>query len=207
MDIKVKQKEMDAIYRIRQLLKPMKRMFIDRWWQVRGTTIANPPLPGAVSSIVFICKGNICRSAFAHYLTNEILTQNSRSMALWIGSAGLEAHKGTKSPEMAIEVAKDFGINMEGHRSVLLDDDLVDSSDMLVAMEPKQVRVMQEKYPHKRDHFFLMPLFEKGWEKSYFGWQKYHLQDPYGKGRVAFFECFDRVQKCVHGLMAALKKR
>lgn len=193
-------------HNIRQSLKKIKGHLIDRWWQVRGPAFKNPPMPPVVSSIVFICKGNICRSAFAHYLTLETLRNSDEPLKLLVASAGLAARLGTASPAMAVEAAKAFAIDMQDHRAQPLNGDVAGAADMLIAMEPGQVRAMQKRYSHKRGKLFLLPLFADGWDRRYYGWQRYHIQDPYGKGRDAFMESFGRVREGVEGLVGRLGK-
>jgi protein-tyrosine phosphatase len=189
---------------LRNVLKRIKVFFFDRWWQVRGPAFKNPPVPAAVSSVVFICKGNICRSAFAHYLVSQAL-QNGERNALRVSSAGLSARTGTRSPEMAIQAAKMFSIDMGPHRASLLTDDMAAAADMLIAMEPGQVRAMQKRYPHRKENIFLLPLFAEDWDRNYFGWRRYHIQDPYGRSRDEFVASFGRVRESVDGLMGRLK--
>jgi protein-tyrosine-phosphatase len=191
---------------IRPFLKKIKGHLIDRWWQVRGPALKNPPVPPAVSSIVFICKGNICRSAFAHYLTLETLRNRGEPLPLQVASAGLSARSGSASPAMAVEAARAFAIDMQAHRSRLLDEDMAGAADMLIAMEPWQVSAMQRRYPRKRPHLFLLPFFADGWDRRYHGWRRYHIQDPYGKGRDDFRESFERVRESVEGLVERLGK-
>jgi protein-tyrosine phosphatase len=193
-------------YYIRQFIKGVQSHLIDRWWQVRGPAFKNPPIPPAVSSIVFICKGNICRSAFAHYLSLETLHNHAEPFALQVASAGLAARLGSASPAMAVEAAKAFAIDMQAHRSRPLNGDMAGAADMLIAMEPGQVRAMQRQYPHKRRNLFLLPLFADGWDRRYYGWRRYHIQDPYGKGRDDFLESFERVREGVEGLVGRLVK-
>ena len=191
---------------IRQSLKKIKGHLIDRWWQVRGPAFKNPPIPPVVSSIVFICKGNICRSAFAHYLTLETMRNRAEPQLLQIASAGLAARLGSASPAMAVEAAKAFAIDMQAHRSQPMNGNMAGGADMLIAMEPGQVRAMQKRYPQKRRNLFLLPLFADGWDCRYYGWRRYHIQDPYGKGRDEFMKSFERVREGVEGLVGRLVK-
>ena len=191
---------------VRQFLKKIKGHLIDRWWRVRGPAFKNPPVPPVVSSIVFICKGNICRSAFAHYLTIETLRKRGEPLSLKVASAGLTARSGATSPAMAVEAARAFAIDMQAHLSRPLDEGMAGTADMLIAMEPWQVRALQRRYSRKRPHLFLLPLFADGWDSRYQGWQRYHIQDPYGKGREDFMESFGRVRESVEGLVIRLTK-
>ena len=192
---------------MRYYLRYIKRLLINTWWQVRGITIKNPALPKKVSSIVFICKGNICRSAVAHYLSSHIIQKDGNPNSLHIYSAGLEARTGTASPDMAVQVAKQFEINLTAHRSVVLTTDLADTADMIVAMEQRQVDAIRKKYPHKKEYVYLLPLFENGWRKNYSGVNRYTILDPYGKSERDYLNSFNRVSRCVKGLLRQIDTR
>lgn len=188
----------------KKYLKGVKRHLIDMWWQLRGPTFKNPPLPSKVSSIVFICKGNICRSVFAHYLALQNSGECSIFMNFHVGSAGLTARSGEVSPAMAIQAAKSFNLDLQDHRARRLTQDLVETADMLIAMEPWQMRALQKQYPEKKLNIFLLPFFVDGWDRKYQGWQRYHIRDPYGKGLEEFVESFGRVKDGVEGLASRL---
>jgi protein-tyrosine phosphatase len=71
-----------------------------------------------MGKILFVCKGNICRSPFAEALLRKAGYDECRS-------AGTENyHIGKTADVIAIEVAKEFGIDLASHvaRQVQRDD-------------------------------------------------------------------------------------
>lgn len=187
--------------KIRGFLKKIKNILRDVWWHINGTNFRNPPFLPTTSSIIFVCKGNICRSTFAHYLITQNINKKGRYKNLKVDSAGLRARTGTASPSTAIQVAQEFSVDMEMHRSKLLTQSMADTADMLIAMEPNQVRRLQHLYPHRRQHIYLMAEFDQKWRNNYYGWSKYHIQDPYGKDHDQFRTCFQRLKRSVEGLL------
>ncbi|MBF7025372.1 arsenate reductase (thioredoxin) [Staphylococcus kloosii] len=77
-------------------------------------------------TIYFICTGNSCRSQMAEGWGNKILGEN------WnVYSAGIETHG--VNPK-AIEAMKEVGIDISNHTSDLIDNDILEQSDLVVTL-------------------------------------------------------------------------
>lgn len=195
---------MRIIQVVRKALRPTKRITRDLWWYIKGEGYANPPIPDKVSNIIFICKGNICRSAYAHCLIGQNRRMDHSIKGITIDSAGLKAKDGSPSPNGAIQAAKQLSIDMQKHRAKLLSEKMAKAADMIIAMEPNQINQIKELFPYFSERVFLMAPFEPDWNKEYRGWAKYHIEDPYGKDQERFIACFQRINQCVDGLIRQL---
>ena len=69
------------------------------------------PDPAHVRRLVFVCQGNICRSAFADVV--------ARDMGLHSASFGLSTTTGRPAHEPAIVAARTLGHDMSGHLSLI----------------------------------------------------------------------------------------
>lgn len=191
------------IKKVKQLIKKIVKGYIfDIFWGIYGLRFHNPEIPNEVKNIIFICKGNICRSAFAHYLAMKDLNIFQLNGDLNIDSAGIEAINGNNSPSNAIQAAKNYDIDLADHRAKKITVEMAGSADMLIAMEPGQVSQIKKCYPDRFRNIFLLAEFERKWNKSYKGWNKYHIEDPYGGDNGKFIMCFERIKACLHGLMS-----
>jgi protein-tyrosine-phosphatase len=64
--------------------------------------------------ILFVCKGNICRSPFAeHYLRRKLAGRNG----VYVASSGTMANTGRPSPDDAISMAHELDVDLTQHRS------------------------------------------------------------------------------------------
>ena len=59
--------------------------------------------------IMFICTGNICRSAMAHVMLEQRAKEENKNIEVY--SCGVFAQNGDRSTKEAIEVMKEYGIN------------------------------------------------------------------------------------------------
>ncbi len=175
-------------------------------WRIQGPKFKNPSIPERISSILFICKGNICRSPFAEHLAQRIASERQVTNLVF-GSAGTEVGTRVPSPAMAKEVARNYGVNLDGHLSKSIKEIDLERYDMIITMEETQLKELSNLFPEKKDKIFLLPLLQPSNSNSFQGFLKYNIPDPYGKGREEFIACFDRIMLCIERLFMEIGKR
>jgi protein-tyrosine phosphatase len=124
--------------------------------------------------------------------SNDILT---------IRSAGIDATVANPPPKEAIDSAKIFEISMDDHRAQELTQELIDGSDMIVAMEVKHLKQLEEAYPGSRGKLFLLSMFSHDRHRwgSYYNY--YNIADPYGKNKDQFILCYEKIKMCIKILL------
>ena len=188
---------------IRQTVKNILR---EVYWAYYGKELENPPLPSSPKSILYVCKGNICRSPFAERVTKKFLEKGSKDI-ITIRSAGITVTGGNPPPIEAIIAAKAFGISMDDHRAQCLTRELIDGTDMIVVMEVEQLHQLEQAYPESRGRFFLMSMFSNDqhvWGNYYF---QYNIADPYGKNNEQFTRCYERINICINNLLMGIGRK
>lgn len=83
--------------------------------------------------ILFVCHGNIFRSAFAHHRLLALLA--GRRDLVSVRSAGTKARPGEPSPAVVIEGARAYGLDLSGHASTPLSKDLLDWATHIYVMQ------------------------------------------------------------------------
>jgi protein-tyrosine-phosphatase/predicted ATP-grasp superfamily ATP-dependent carboligase len=136
------------------------------------------------SSVLFLCKGNICRSPFAE------ICMRSRLPNLTVSSAGLLPASGRCSPPSAIEAAANRDIDLSQHRSRVLTDEDILSADVIFVFDVDQFRALTRfaclKPPGKV--FFLASLEAGG---------RLEIGDPIGRDLQTFEATYDRIARLV----------
>lgn len=141
-----------------------------------------------VSRLVFVCKGNICRSAFA--------AQQARLLGHHAASAGLEADPGKPADERAQAAAQRRRVDLSQHRSQTLAGLAPQAGDLLIAFEPEQARKLcAQTATLPGVQVTLLGL----WHRQ--PWWPY-LHDPYGHSEPYFDLCFERIEQSLLGLLA-----
>jgi protein-tyrosine phosphatase len=147
--------------------------------------------PERVRRVVFICLGNICRSAFAHMVAQRL--------GMPVASAGLSTCTGAASPASALQAARRGGCDMTAHRATDLRDFEVRSGDLFLVMEVRQAHELRRRLGERDDvEVVLLGL----WCEP----PMPHLHDPFTLGDAYFDQCFARISQAVHGLYRALPK-
>lgn len=137
-----------------------------------------------VKRLVFVCKGNICRSAYA-----DILAQAAGIESV---SFGVDTVDGAHANDRAILVAQKFGRDLSQHRTTSFKNIVFKDSDLFVAMEPWQIAKLVAK-TGGRYQCTLLGLW---------GEKKYpYIHDPFGSSEEYFDNCFNVIEEAVSGLV------
>ena len=137
-----------------------------------------------------MCKGNICRSAYAEAV--------ARSVGIDSVSCGVDTRQDYPANEDAIRVSKAKDIDLSKHRTTpiqLLD---IHDNDLFVAMEPRQVEFIDRNFG-KKYQCTLLGL----WGRPI----KPYIQDPYGAPSAYFNHCFNYIEKSVHEIASKITKK
>jgi protein-tyrosine phosphatase len=92
-----------------------------------------------VRRLVFVCRGNICRSPYAE--------RRALAMGLRASSFGLVTSDGGPPPGPAIAAAARRGIDMSRCRSRRIEDFAIEPGDLLIGMEPSHGTALAQRCP------------------------------------------------------------
>ena len=85
--------------------------------------------------ILFVCTGNTCRSPMAEAITRKIAVEKGLA-ELEVASGGTSAWDTAPASDGALLVAMERGMDLSDHRAQNLTRELVQSSDLILAMGP-----------------------------------------------------------------------
>ena len=142
----------------------------------------------SVDRLVFVCKGNICRSAYAEVI--------AKSLGLSSISCGVSTKDNVQANKAAIEIADSRGVNLKEHKTSRLTSVALRPGDLLIAMEPWQAEFLNDNLKAKHN-ITLLGL----WAPS----KRPHLQDPYGMTTRYFNNCFEYIEKSVYEIEKKIK--
>jgi protein-tyrosine phosphatase len=152
-----------------------------------GAAGISRPDPAAVRRLVFVCHGNICRSAFADVA--------ARQSGLRVASFGLstDAEKGAHPP--AIAAAAQLGFDLTAHRTAQAAAFMPLPGDYLLAMETRQLRRMAADA--------RLANLPRGLLGLYASPPVPHLHDPYEIDPAYMLPCLKRIASAVTTLSVA----
>ena len=143
----------------------------------------------SVERLVFVCKGNICRSAYA-----EAVAQSQDIEAI---SCGIDTIDGAPANEDAIRAATIKGIDLRGHRTTPIASMTLRKGDLLIAMEPWQAEYLKQKLV-KGSQCTLLGLWGAPVNP--------HIHDPFGNTTAYFNSCFNYIETAVYEVVRQIKK-
>jgi protein-tyrosine-phosphatase/predicted ATP-grasp superfamily ATP-dependent carboligase len=139
-------------------------------------------------SILFVCKGNICRSPFAERYARSILSDS-----LSIHSSGYFPVSGRPAPEDAITAAAEQHVDLSDHRSQRLDSETVRNADVIFVFDEQNRRRLVENFPQAiRKVHMLGSLLQNAPDI---------IDDPYSGDLATFRITYSRIAKAIDRLV------
>ncbi len=149
--------------------------------------------------IVTVCTANICRSPMAQALLQHALRAQPEPLkSLQIVSAGVAARQGAKVSENSVQALRKVGLNIDGHVSRPLTQELIDSALAVFCMTESHRAVIQLTFePIPRNIYLFREFMPRSADKE--------IPDPYG-GSLANYEfCRDEMVEALPSLVAFIK--
>ena len=143
----------------------------------------------SVNRIVFVCKGNICRSAYAGVL--------ARSQGVESLSFGLDTVGGGLANDRAILMAEKFDCDLTGHRTRTYENMSFTDSDLIVVMEPSQLKEVRTR-TNNQYQYTLLGLWSR--EKLPY------IHDPYSSTEEYFETCFNIIEDAVYAITSKFSR-
>ncbi|MBC7481985.1 MAG: phosphotyrosine protein phosphatase [Rhizobacter sp.] len=136
--------------------------------------------------LVFVCLGNINRSAFAAAV--------ARDLGAECVSIGLSTSSGRPASQMAVSQAGQMGYDLSQHRATVFHDYEWRDGDLFLAMEVRHLR-----------HLLAlgMPSESIGLLGYWSSPRRIHLHDPHGLSEAYCATCFTLIEAAVRGLCSS----
>jgi protein-tyrosine phosphatase len=144
------------------------------------------PDPAGVRRLVFVCQGNICRSAFADVL--------ARRLGAEAASFGLSTSAGGIAHPPAAVAASTLGVDLSHHRTSRVEEYQPRAGDLLLAMEVRQLARIAADPRLAHLPRSLLGLWARPCRP--------HLHDPYQLDERYMLTCLCAIEGAVTRLVA-----
>lgn len=135
------------------------------------------------NTILVLCTGNICRSPLGEILLRERLADRG---GVVVQSAGTSALVGEGADPLAVEVARENGMDLSGHRAQQATTPLLQAADLVLVMERVHADWVHSRLPSLRGRVHLLGR-----------WREKEIADPYGRPKDAFETAWRDVEEAV----------
>jgi protein-tyrosine-phosphatase len=104
-------------------------------------------------------------------------------------SAGIHTRDGLPASKEAIEVMAEEHIDLNGHRSLLITENLVNDADIILTMSTAHRDFLKSHFPQRADIIFDLKFFA--------GEKSGDIEDPYRLGLEAYRKSLRQLQKLI----------
>lgn len=139
--------------------------------------------------IMFICTGNICRSAMAHKMLESKIKELNKNIEVY--SCGTYAENGDIPTEEAIDVLKkNYHIDLTGHRATNIYSSEIEKMDIILCATTAHKAKIINMYPMLKDKIFTI--------KEYAGYiEDINISDPWGCDYKTYVQCAAEINNCI----------
>lgn len=137
-------------------------------------------------AVLLVCTGNTCRSPMGEGILRSLVPSGS---AVSVLSAGTGGPAGMPATDLAREVCASRGIDISGHLSRSVDQELIDDADLILAMTRWHADHIASTYPGAARRTFTLSEFAVGHDED--------VPDPIG-GPV---EDYERAYSMIEGYL------
>ena len=141
--------------------------------------------------IMFICTGNICRSAMAEGMMKKLAKDNN--LDLDICSCGIYAEDGDYATYNAVEAAKYYDVNIEGHRATNIRRSEIKEMDIILCATESHKQSVLYMYPELKEKVFTMKEYAELDKNG----QDMDIKDPWGYDMNVYQNCAEGIEKCL----------
>ena len=141
----------------------------------------------AGGTLLIVCKGNVCRSPYAHRVARRVLPESVQ-----IRSCGYYPVGGRKSPPEAVAAARRRGIDLTDHESRVIDLASVEQADLIAVFDQENREQLLSRYPRIDAKVFYLGSFLTD--------QEVFISDPWGGTIEEFDDTYTRIDRAFAGL-------
>lgn len=142
--------------------------------------------------VMFICTGNICRSAMAHAMLEKKAKQENKDIEVY--SCGIFAENGDIPTNEAIQVMKEYNIDLTKHRATNIRNSNIKDMDIILCATTSHKNNVLIMYPELKGKVYTM--------KEYAGYDKkdWDISDPWGYGIDVYRSCAKEIENCIKNI-------
>ena len=132
--------------------------------------------------IAFVCTGNTCRSPMAEAIFNK--KAEERGLPVRAVSFGLAAVPGLAASEKAIEVCREIGVDLTGHKTHFIYDFQLGDFDKIYCMSQEHALILSQSIGYPLENIEVL-----------------NVADPYGQSVEIYRMCRDIIVTCVDEIL------
>ena len=150
--------------------------------------------------IMFICTGNICRSAMAHKLMEKKIKDNDLKN-IEVYSCGIFAENGDAPTYNAIEVTKEYDVDLKEHKATNIRDSKIEEMDLILCPTISHKYFVMQMYPNLKDKTYTLKEYVNKNKED----KDLDIRDPWGYDIEIYRFCIAEIDKLLDELIEKIK--
>ena len=152
--------------------------------------------------IMFICTGNICRSAMAHRLfEKKIKDENIQNIEVY--SCGIYAQFGDVPTYEAKRAMEEYDVDMTKHKATNIRVSKIKEMDLILCATTAHKEAVIDIYPELKDKVFTMKEYVN-YNREYHN--KVDIKDPWGYDVDTYRSCAGEIDECLNLLINKINR-
>ena len=143
--------------------------------------------------IMFVCTGNICRSAMAEKLLDKRIKEDNLDLEVF--SCGTYAENGDYPTFEAIEAMEEYGIDLRGHRATNIRFSNIENMDIVLCATRSHKSMVLAMYPNLEGKVFTMKEFVGDTDNGI------DISDPWGCNLAVYRKCAAELNEIIEKLI------
>ena len=151
-----------------------------------------------MKKIMFICTGNICRSAMADGLMKKLVKDTGKDIEVY--SCGVFAEDGDRPTYNAIEVMERMDIDLRKHQATNIRNSNIKEMDIILCATQSHKNAVEQLYPELKRKIYTI--------KEYAGYEKedWDISDPWGYDIEIYQFCAQQLEKCLEKIIDKIEE-
>lgn len=150
--------------------------------------------------IMFVCTGNICRSAMAEVLLKHKIKGKQIEKELNICSSGISAYNKDIPTDEAIKVMKEeYDVDLSNHEATNIRNSNIKNMDLILVMTKAHKLVLLSLYPKLSDKIYILKEYVRYKDENI------DVDDPYGYGYNTYIKCAKEIDECLDLLISLIE--
>ena len=147
--------------------------------------------------VMFICTGNICRSAMAEgYLKKRV---QEEKIDVQVCSSGIYAEDGAKATHLAEEAMRKYGIDLSEHRATNTHNSKIKQMDIILCATTSHKQILTEMYPDLKEKIYTIKEYAYGNID-----ESKDINDPWGYDITVYRHCAKELVEAIEKILQKL---